>query len=106
MNTIKFLKSKLGYGVGAIGLDLSYGMFYSFLAQYLTNVLKLKPGFLLVLTPIARLWDGINDPMMGTIVDNTNTKMGKYRPWILRGSVLNAIVLVLLFSNPLKLEDH
>ena len=77
MNTIKFLKSKLGYGVGAIGLDLSYGMFYSFLAQYLTNVLKLKPGFLLVLTPIARLWDGINDPMMGTIVDNTNTKMGE-----------------------------
>lgn len=104
MNTIKFLKSKLGYGVGAIGLDLSYGMFYSFLAQYLTNVLKLKPGFLLVLTPIARLWDGINDPMMGTIVDNTNTKMGKYRPWILRGSILNAIALVLLFSNPFKLQ--
>ncbi|MBQ7861581.1 MAG: MFS transporter [Clostridia bacterium] len=103
MNTIKFLKSKLGYGIGAVGLDLSYGMFYSFLAQYLTNVLKLKPGFLLVLTPIARLWDGINDPMMGTIVDNTNTKMGKYRPWILRGSILNAIVLILLFSNPFKL---
>ena len=104
MNTIKFLKSKLGYGIGAVGLDLSYGMFYSFLAQYLTNVLKLKPGFLLVLTPIARLWDGINDPMMGTIVDNTNTKMGKYRPWILRGSILNAIVLILLFSNPFKLS--
>ena len=104
MNTIKFLKSKLGYGIGAIGLDLSYGMFYSFLAQYLTNVLKLKPGFLLVLTPIARLWDGINDPMMGTIVDNTNTKMGKYRPWILRGSILNAIVLFFLFSNPFKLS--
>jgi len=104
MNTIKFLKSKLGYGVGAIGLDLSYGMFYSFLAQYLTNVLKLKPSFLLILTPIARIWDGINDPMMGTIVDNTNTKMGKYRPWILRGSILNAIVLVFLFSNPFKLS--
>lgn len=104
MNTIKFIKSKLGYGVGAVGLDLSYGMFYSFLAQYLTNVLKLKPGFLLVLTPIARLWDGINDPMMGTIVDNTHTKMGKYRPWILRGSILNAIVLVFLFSNPFKLS--
>lgn len=104
MNTIKFIKSKLGYGVGAIGLDLSYGMFYSFLAQYLTNVLKLKPSFLLILTPIARLWDGVNDPMMGTIVDNTHTKMGKYRPWILRGSLLNAIVLVFLFSNPFKLS--
>lgn len=104
METIKYLKSKLGYGVGAIGLDLSYGMFYSYLAQYLTNVLGLAKGFLLVLTPIARLWDGINDPMMGTIVDNTHTKMGKYRPWILRGSILNAIVLVFLFSNPFKLS--
>lgn len=103
MNTLKFIKSKLGYGVGAVGLDLSYGMFYSFLAKYLTDVLGLGAGFLLVLTPIARLWDGINDPMMGTIVDNTHTKMGKYRPWILRGSMLNAIVLVLLFTNPFKL---
>ena len=104
MKTLKFLKSKLGYGIGAIGLDLSYGMFYSYLAQYLTNVLGLAEGFLLILTPIARLWDGINDPMMGTIVDNTHTKMGKYRPWILRGSILNAIVLVFLFSNPFKLS--
>lgn len=103
MNSIKYIKSKLGYGIGAIGLDLSYGMFYSFLAKYLTDVLGLGAGFLLVLTPIARIWDGINDPMMGTIVDNTHTKMGKYRPWILTGSSLNAVILVLLFTNPLKL---
>ncbi len=103
MNSLKYIKSKIGYGVGAIGLDLSYGMFYSFLAKYLTDVLGMKASFLLILTPIARLWDGINDPMMGTIVDNTHTKMGKYRPWILRGSILNAIVLVLLFSNPFNL---
>lgn len=104
MKTIKYLKSKLGYGIGAIGLDLSYGMFYTFLAKYLTDVLGLSASFLLILTPIARLWDGINDPMMGTIVDNTHTKMGKYRPWILRGSILNAIVLIFLFSNPFKLS--
>ncbi len=103
MKALKYIKSKIGYGVGAIGLDLSYGMFYSFLAKYLTDVLGLKASFLLILTPIARLWDGINDPMRGTIVDNTHTKMGKYRPWILRGSILNAIVLVFLFSNPFKL---
>lgn len=103
MNSIKFIKSKLGYGIGAIGLDLSYGMFYSFLAKYLTDILGLGAGFLLILTPIARIWDGINDPMMGTIVDNTHTKMGKCRPWILTGSLLNAVVLVLLFTNPFKL---
>ncbi|MBR5497552.1 MAG: MFS transporter, partial [Clostridia bacterium] len=62
--------SYLGYGVGAVGLDLSYGMFYSYLNKYLTDVLKLSSNFLLILTPIARIWDGINDPMMGTIVDN------------------------------------
>lgn len=104
MNALKYIKGKLGYGVGAVGLDLSYGMFYSFLAKYLTDVLGLKASFLLILTPIARIWDGINDPMMGTIVDNTHTKMGKYRPWILTGAFLNAIVLIFLFSNPFKLS--
>ena len=94
------LREKLGYGVGAIGLDLSYGMFYSYLSLYLTNGLGIKPLFLLILAPLARLWDGVNDPMMGMIVDKTNTKMGKYRPWILTGALLNAIVLCLLFNNP------
>lgn len=96
-------KGKLGsflrYGIGAVGLDLSYGMFYSFLPYYLSSVLGLKEGFLLLLTPLARIWDGINDPMMGTIVDNTRTKFGKYRPWILVGAISNAVVLVLLFTS-------
>lgn len=92
-------REKLGYGVGAVGLDLSYGMFYSYLSYYLSSVLGLKEGFLLLLTPLARIWDGINDPMMGTIVDNTKTKMGKYRPWIVIGALSNAIVLTLLFTS-------
>ncbi len=99
MKTLKFLKSKLGYGIGAIGLDLSYGMFYSWLSIYLTDILGLHIGFLLLLTPLARIWDGINDPMMGSIVDNTKTKFGKYRPWVIIGSVANAIVLFLLFTD-------
>ena len=92
-------REKIGYGIGAVGLDLSYGMFYSFLSYYLSSVLGLKEAFLLMLTPIARIWDGINDPMMGTIVDNTRTKMGKYRPWIVIGAMSNAIVLFLLFTS-------
>ena len=93
-------REKIGYGVGAVGLDLSYGLFYSYLSLYLTNALGISPLFLLILAPIARLWDGINDPMMGTLVDISNSKMGKYRPWILRGAVANAVVLCLLFNNP------
>ena len=99
MNKVS-LREKLGYGVGAIGLDLSYGMFYSYLSIYLTNALGISPAFLLIITPLARIWDGINDPMMGMIVDKTKTKMGKYRPWILMGALLNAVVLCLLFNNP------
>ena len=97
---MKKLKGKFSYGIGAIGLDLSYGLFYSYLAKYFTDTLDLNYWFLLLLTPLARIWDGINDPMMGTIVDNTRTKMGKYRPWILIGSCCNAVVLSLLFTNP------
>ncbi len=93
------LTQKLGYGVGAVGLDLSYGLFYSYLSLYLTNALGVSPLFLLILAPLARIWDGINDPMMGTIVDRTRTKMGKHRPWILTGAVLNGLVLVLMFNN-------
>ncbi|MCM1286202.1 MAG: glycoside-pentoside-hexuronide (GPH):cation symporter [Acetobacter sp.] len=92
-------REKICYGVGAIGLDLSYGLFYSYLSYYLSSVLGLKEGFLLLLTPLARIWDGINDPMMGTIVDNTKTKIGKYRPWIVIGAVSNAVVLTLLFTS-------
>lgn len=92
-------REKIGYGVGAIGLDLSYGLFYSYLSYYLSSVLGLKEAFLLILTPLARIWDGINDPIMGTIVDSTKNKMGKYRPWILVGTATNAIVLSLLFTS-------
>ncbi|MDE6123688.1 MAG: glycoside-pentoside-hexuronide (GPH):cation symporter, partial [Eubacterium sp.] len=93
------LRQKLGYGVGAIGLDLSYGLFYSYLSYYLSSVLGIKEAFLLLLTPLARIWDGVNDPIMGTVVDSTKTKMGKYRPWILIGAVSNAVVLSLLFTS-------
>lgn len=90
---------KIGYGIGAVGLDLSYGLFYSYLSYYLSSVLGIKEAFLLLLTPLARIWDGVNDPIMGTIVDSTKTKMGKYRPWILIGAISNAVVLSLLFTS-------
>ncbi len=100
MNDKMKFKQMVGYGVGAIGLDLSYGLFYSYLSKYLQSVLGINSLFLLILAPLARIWDGINDPMMGNLVDRTKTKFGKYRPWIVIGAVLNAIVLCFLFNNP------
>ncbi len=90
----------LGFGIGAVGMDLSYGLFNSFLTKYFTDVLLLNATFLLIVPVLARIWDGINDPMMGMIVDNTKSRFGKFRPWILCGAVLNAVVLTLLFTNP------
>lgn len=104
MEKVSF-REKVGYGVGAVGLDLSYGLFYSYLSYYLTDGLGISSVFLLILAPLARIWDGVNDPMMGMIVDRTHTKMGKYRPWILTGAILNGIVLCLLFNNPLHLSN-
>ena len=71
---ISWIFGYLGFGVGAIGMDLSYGLFNSFLTKYLTDVLLLNATFLLIVPTLARIWDGINDPMMGTIVDNTKSK--------------------------------
>ncbi|MDD6021661.1 MAG: glycoside-pentoside-hexuronide (GPH):cation symporter [Oscillospiraceae bacterium] len=96
---LKELGSSIWYGLGAVGLDLSYGMFYTWLSIYLTDILQLNIVFLLVLAPLARIWDGINDPMMGSIVDNTKTKFGKYRPWVIIGAVANAVVLFFLFTD-------
>ncbi len=96
---LKELGSSVWYGLGAVGLDLSYGMFYSYLSIYLTDILQVKVAFLLLLAPLARIWDGINDPMMGSIVDNTKTKFGKYRPWVILGACANAIVLFFLFTD-------
>lgn len=97
---ISWIFGYLGFGVGAIGMDLSYGLFNSFLTKYLTDVLLLNATFLLIVPTLARIWDGINDPMMGTIVDNTKSKFGKFRPWIMCGAVLNAVALTFLFTNP------
>ena len=97
---MKNLLKYTGFGIGALGMDLSYGLFFTFLNYYLTDTLYLHPMFLMVLTFIARVWDGVNDPIMGAIVDGTKSRLGKYRFWLMIGSVTNAIVLLLLFTNP------
>lgn len=93
-------REKLSYGIAGMGADLSYGMTNNFFSNYLTDNLKIKPGYLSGMFLLARIWDGINDPMMGTLVDNTRTKWGRFRPWILLGGILNALVLIMMFTNP------
>ena len=92
--------AKLSYGAGAFGKDLVYAIVATFFMFYLTDICKISPIFIGNLFLAARLFDAVNDPVMGLVVDNTRTRWGKFRPWILLGTILNAIVLVFLFLNP------
>jgi len=91
----------MGFGAGALGLDLSYGLFFSFLSFYFTDILFLSPIFLMAMTFSARVFDGANDPFVGAIIDRTRARrLGKFRFWMLIGTFTNAVVLVALFINP------
>lgn len=91
--------TKLCFGVGAFGKDAVYAIVGTYLMMYLTDYRSVAPAFVGGLFMVARIWDAFNDPFMGMIVDNTRTKWGKFRPWILIGTILNAIVLILLFLD-------
>lgn len=101
MKTTKKLSllSKICFGIGAFGKDAVYAIVGTYLMMYLTDYRSVAPAFVGGLFMVARIWDAFNDPFMGMVVDNTRSKWGKFRPWIMIGTILNAIVLVLLFLN-------
>ncbi len=92
-------RAKYCFGIGAIGKDAIVNLVSVFLMLYLTDTLYLSPAFVGTLFFIARIWDAFNDPMMGMIVDNTRSKYGKFRIWLVVGTLLNAIVFVLMFTS-------
>ncbi|MGN1420578.1 MAG: glycoside-pentoside-hexuronide (GPH):cation symporter [Eubacterium sp.] len=94
------LPVKIGYGIGATGKSMSYGLANGFISLYFLEVLGLSSGYLAVMFLVSRIWDGVNDLLMGAIIDATKTKWGKFRPWMLLGGITNAIVTVLLFYKP------
>ena len=93
------LLTKICFGIGAFGKDAMYAIVGTFLMLYLTDFRSVAPTFVGTLFMIARLWDAFNDPFMGMIVDNTKTRWGKFRPWIIVGTLLNALILIFLFSD-------
>lgn len=97
-------REKASYGMGAVGKDLVYCLVSSFFMYYCTSVLKVSGTFVGILFMVARVFDALNDPFMGIVVEKTNTKWGKFRPWLLVGTLLNAVVLVFMFGTPSNLS--
>ncbi len=99
MNDQLSFKEKYSYGIGAIGKDMCCGIIFTYCMLYFTDVLKLSAAFVGTLFFLAKFWDAVNDLGMGMVVDNTHTRWGKFRPWLAIGTIINAIVLVCLFTD-------
>lgn len=93
------LKEKVSYGFGDFASSMFWKLFSMFLMIYYTDVVELTPAAVGTMFLLTRLWDGLNDPIMGIIADRTNTRMGKFRPYLLWVAIPFGIIGVLTFST-------
>lgn len=98
------MKEKVSYGLGAVGKDMVYMFSASYILYYYQDILGVSAIAMGIILMAARVFDAFNDPVMGVLVAKTKTKWGKFRPWLLIGTVLDAIVLVLMFAAPPSLD--
>jgi len=91
---------KIGYGLGDTASNFFFQTFNIFLLYYYTDVFGLAPAAVGTMFLLARFWDAVNDPMMGVIADRTNTRSGKYRPYLLWVAIPYGVLGYLIFANP------
>lgn len=98
----QFRRNKWAYSLGGIGRDMTYTLVATFFMTYIQfsglGLTVAQFSVISILLVIGRVWDAINDPMMGAIIENTKSRWGKFKPWILIGAVLTAIIIVLMFN--------
>lgn len=99
-------KEKASYGLGAVGKDMVYMLSVSYILYYYQDILGVKALAMGVILMAARVFDAFNDPIMGILVAKTRTRWGKFRPWLFVGTLLNAVILVLLFAAPPALSGN
>ena len=92
-------KEAAGYLVGMFGQNLIYNIVATGLYFYFQNVICLPAMALGWIMTIARIWDAVNDPMMGTIVDKTHSKWGKCRPYLIIFPAIIGVITILTFIN-------
>lgn len=99
-----FRRNLFMFSLGTIGRDFLFNFFNGFLLSFILltkNLTTAQFGSISAIIVAARIFDALNDPIMGGIVESTHTKWGKYKPWQLIGAVTTGIVVVLLFNLPL-----
>lgn len=94
------LKQKAAFGIGAVGKDMVYALSASYVMYFYQDVLGLSATFVGLILMAARVFDALNDPFMGVLVAKTKSRWGRFRPWLLSGTILNAVVLYALFNAP------
>ncbi|MCQ2081730.1 MAG: glycoside-pentoside-hexuronide (GPH):cation symporter [Lachnospiraceae bacterium] len=99
-------KEKVSYGLGAVGKDMVYMLSASYVLYYYQDILGVSAFAMGVILLVARIFDAFNDPIMGVIVAKTKTRWGKFRPWLLIGTVTNAVMLYLLYAAPPSLDGN
>ena len=92
--------NKIGYGSGDIAGNVVYALLSAFVMIFLTDTVGMNAGVVGTLIAISKLFDGVSDIFFGSLIDKTNTKMGKARPWMLYGYFGCAICLVAIFCIP------
>ena len=97
-------REKFGYSLGAVAKDMVYMLSASYVLYYFQDIMGVSAVAMGIILLVARIFDAFNDPIMGIIVAKTKTKIGKFRPWLLIGTLTNAVILVLMFSCPVNLS--
>lgn len=90
------------FGLGTIGRDMFYTMVSMYIMVYITEVLNVPDSTLGIMTALLlalRCFDAFNDPIMGLVVDNTHSRFGKFKPWILVGALIGGVFMVLMFVD-------
>lgn len=97
-------KEKVSYGLGAVGKDMVYMLSASYILYYYQDILGVSAIAMGIILMAARVFDAFNDPVMGVLVAKTRSRWGKFRPWLLIGTILNAFVLYFMFAAPPSLD--
>lgn len=92
-------KERNMYLTGMLGQNMIYNVIGTGLTFYLQSVIFVPAMAISILMAVARVWDAVNDPMMGTIVDKTKTKWGKCRPYLIFAPAVICIMTILCFIN-------